>query len=136
MSNLLQMGTDFEKKLKERSASTVNMLNSEFRKLEESVDKALSLNSQKIRDAISEHTTSVKQQLDTLSTTVSTQLSTTAADLSRQQNNLLWQVIKGRVLIPALTPHSDTGGIYMGCWGLNKRQESRIAKKNLTIRYQ
>ncbi|WP_428284020.1 MbeB family mobilization protein, partial [Klebsiella pneumoniae] len=33
------------------------MLNSEFRKLEESVDKALSLNRQKIRDAISEHTT-------------------------------------------------------------------------------
>ena len=37
------------------------MLNSEFRKLEESVDKALSLNRQKIRDAISEHTTSVKK---------------------------------------------------------------------------
>ncbi|MCP6093568.1 MbeB family mobilization protein, partial [Escherichia coli] len=37
MSNLLQMGTDFEKKLKERAASTENMLNSEFRKLEESV---------------------------------------------------------------------------------------------------
>ncbi|WP_252404828.1 MbeB family mobilization protein, partial [Escherichia coli] len=64
--------------------STENMLNSEFRKLEESVDKALSLNRQKIRDAISEHTTSVKQQLDTLSTTVSTQLSTTEAELSRQ----------------------------------------------------
>ncbi|WP_265735757.1 MbeB family mobilization protein, partial [Acinetobacter baumannii] len=47
------MGTDFEKKLKERAASTENMLNSEFRKLEESVDKALSLNRQKIRDAIS-----------------------------------------------------------------------------------
>ncbi len=61
MSNLLQMGTDFEKKLKERAASTENMLNSEFRKLEESVDKALSLNRQKIRDAISEHTTSVKK---------------------------------------------------------------------------
>ncbi|MDM7186332.1 MbeB family mobilization protein, partial [Klebsiella pneumoniae] len=76
MSNLLQMGTDFEKKLKERAASTENMLNSEFRKLEESVDKALSLNRQKIRDAISEHTTSVKQQLDTLSATVSTQFST------------------------------------------------------------
>ncbi|MFT9972654.1 MbeB family mobilization protein, partial [Salmonella enterica] len=26
------MGTDFEKKLKERAASTENMLNSEFRK--------------------------------------------------------------------------------------------------------
>ncbi|MGK4071611.1 MbeB family mobilization protein, partial [Escherichia coli] len=56
--------------MKERAASTENMLNSEFRKLEESVDKALSLNRQKIRDAISEHTTSVKKQLDTLSGTV------------------------------------------------------------------
>ncbi|WP_217989509.1 MbeB family mobilization protein, partial [Salmonella enterica] len=27
MSNLLQMGTDIEKKLKERAASTENMLN-------------------------------------------------------------------------------------------------------------
>ena len=88
MSNLLQMGTDFEKKLKERAASTENMLNSEFRKLEESVDKALSLNRQKIRDAISEHTTSVKKQLDTLSTTVSMQFSTTEAELSRQQKKL------------------------------------------------
>ncbi|MCM5465471.1 MbeB family mobilization protein, partial [Escherichia coli] len=103
MSNLLQMGTDFEKKLKERAVSTENMLNSEFRKLEASVDRELNLNGQKIRDAISEHTTSVKQQLDTLSTTVSTQLSTTEAELSRQQKNLLWQVIKGRVLFPALT---------------------------------
>ncbi|MCW7311046.1 MbeB family mobilization protein, partial [Escherichia coli] len=51
MSNLLQMGTDFEKKLKERAVSTENMLNSEFRKLEASVDRELNLNGQKIRDA-------------------------------------------------------------------------------------
>ncbi|WP_213636857.1 MbeB family mobilization protein, partial [Escherichia coli] len=36
MRNLLQMGTEFEKKLKERAATTENMLNSEYRKLEES----------------------------------------------------------------------------------------------------
>ncbi|EAW6568647.1 mobilization protein [Salmonella enterica] len=131
MSNLLQMGTDFEKKLKERAASTENMLNSEFRKLEESVDKALSLNRQKIRDAISEHTTSVKKQLDTLSTTVSMQFSTTEAELSRQQKKLLW-----RVIIPALTALSVTGGIFLGCWGLMEWQESKIAKNILTIREQ
>ncbi|MBJ4886114.1 MbeB family mobilization protein [Salmonella enterica subsp. enterica serovar Corvallis] len=128
MSNLLQMGTDFEKKLKERAASTENMLNSEFRKLEESVDKALSLNRQKIRDAISEHTTSVKKQLDTLSTT--------EAELSRQQKKLLWRVIKGRILFPALTALSVTGGIFLGCWGLMEWQESKIAKNILTIREQ
>ncbi|ELX93520.1 MobB, partial [Salmonella enterica subsp. enterica serovar Enteritidis str. 20037] len=50
----------------------------------------------------------MKQQLDTLSTTVSTQLSTTEAELSRQQKNLLWQVIKGRVRVPALTALSVT----------------------------
>ncbi|MCC4901874.1 MbeB family mobilization protein, partial [Salmonella enterica] len=71
------MGTDFDKKLKERAAYTENMLNSEIRKLEESVDKAMSLNRQKIRDANSEHTTSVKKQLDTLSTTVRMKLRTT-----------------------------------------------------------
>ncbi|OJR41559.1 MbeB family mobilization protein [Escherichia coli] len=136
MSNLLQMGTDFEKKLKERAASTENMLNSEFRKLEESVDKALSLNRQKIRDAISEHTTSVKKQLDTLSTTVSMQFSTTEAELSRQQKKLLWRVIKGRILFPALTALSVTGGIFLGCWGLMEWQESKIAKNILTIREQ
>ncbi|WP_242413468.1 MbeB family mobilization protein, partial [Salmonella enterica] len=78
----------FEKKMKERAASTENKLNSEFRKLEESGDKAMNLNRQKIRDAFSEPTTSVKKQLDTLSTTVSTQFSTTEAELSRQQKKL------------------------------------------------
>ncbi|MGJ8863365.1 MbeB family mobilization protein, partial [Salmonella enterica subsp. enterica serovar Kentucky] len=66
MLNLIQMRTDFEKKLKERAASTENLLKIEFRKLEHSVDKAVCLNRQKIRDAISEHTTSGKKQLDTL----------------------------------------------------------------------
>ncbi|WP_277921508.1 MbeB family mobilization protein, partial [Salmonella enterica] len=112
--------------------ATENMLNSEFRKLEESVDKALSLNRQKIRDAISEHTTSVKQQLDTLSTTVSTQLSTTEAELPRQQKNLLWQVIKGRELVPALTAPSATGGTFLRGWGLIQWQENRSANNMLT----
>ncbi|TWP54510.1 hypothetical protein FQ914_25435 [Escherichia coli] len=56
MSNLLQMGTDFEKKLKERAASTENMPNSGFRELEESVNKGLRLHREKIRDAMSEQT--------------------------------------------------------------------------------
>ncbi len=101
------------------------MLNSEFRKLEESVDKALSLNRQKIRDAISEHTTSVKKQLDTLSTTVSMQFSTTEAELSRQQKKLLWRVIKGRILFPALTALSVTGGIFLvpGADGVAGKQD-------------
>ncbi len=52
MSNLLQTGTDFEKKLKERAESTEKMLNSEFSKLEKSVDKAVTSNETKIKDAI------------------------------------------------------------------------------------
>nr|WP_244606825.1 MbeB family mobilization protein [Escherichia coli] len=64
------MGTDFEKKLKERAVSTENMLNSEFRKLEASVDRELNLNGQKIRDAISAHTAAVKEQLETLNSAV------------------------------------------------------------------
>uniref|UniRef100_UPI00398C2BE2 mobilization protein n=1 Tax=Salmonella enterica TaxID=28901 RepID=UPI00398C2BE2 len=90
----------------------------------------------KSRDTISEHTAPVQKQLDTLSTTVSTKLSTKEAELSRQQKNLLWQVIKGRVLFPALTALSVTGGIFLGCWGLIQWQESRIAKNILTIREQ
>ncbi|MQJ60917.1 mobilization protein, partial [Escherichia coli] len=104
-----------------------NMLNSEFRKLEASVDRELNLNGQKIRDAISEHTTSVKKQLDTLSTTVSMQFSTTEAELSRQQKKLLWRVIKGRILYPSLTALCVTGGIFLASWGLIQWQESRIA---------
>nr|WP_250391648.1 MbeB family mobilization protein [Escherichia coli] len=50
------MGTDFEKKLKERAASTENMPNSGFRELEESVNKGLRLHREKIRDAMSEQT--------------------------------------------------------------------------------
>ncbi|MFP1455948.1 MbeB family mobilization protein [Escherichia coli] len=125
MKNLLQMGTDFEKKLKERAASTENMLNSEFRSLEESVNKALSLNRQKIRDAISDR--SVKK-------------ATGYAEHHREhavqhhrgrtvpQEKPLWRVIKGRILFPALTALSVTGGIFLGCWGLMEWQESKIAK--------
>ncbi|WP_411905006.1 MbeB family mobilization protein, partial [Salmonella enterica] len=96
MSSLLQMGTGFEKKLKERATSTENMLNSEFRQLEESVDKALSLNRQKIRDAISEHTTSVKNQRDTRSTPGSMQFSTPQPETYRHQKKMHRRVIKGR----------------------------------------
>ena len=41
MSNLLQTGAEFEKKLKERAESTETMLNDEFSKLEKSVSKAV-----------------------------------------------------------------------------------------------
>ncbi|MCV5638712.1 mobilization protein, partial [Escherichia coli] len=78
----------------------------------------------------------MKKQLDTLSTTVSMQFSTTEAELSRQQKKLLWRVIKGRILFPALTALSVTGGISLGCWGLMEWQESKIAKNILTIREQ
>ncbi|MGT0867087.1 MbeB family mobilization protein, partial [Shigella flexneri] len=44
MSNLLQTGAEFEKKLKERAESTEKMLNDEFRKLEESVNRELTSN--------------------------------------------------------------------------------------------
>ncbi|MCZ5534799.1 mobilization protein, partial [Escherichia coli] len=64
------------------------------------------------------------------------QLSTTEAERSRQQKNQLWQVIKGRVLFPALTALSVTGGNLLGCWGLIQWQESRIAKNIFTNREQ
>ncbi len=94
----------------------------------------MSLNRQKIRDAISEHTTAVKKQLDPLSTPVSMQLSTTEAELSRKQKKLIWRVIKGRILFPALPALSVTGGIFLWCWGLMEWQQSKIAKNILTIR--
>ncbi|MUZ28884.1 MbeB family mobilization protein, partial [Shigella flexneri] len=37
MSNLLQAGAEFEKKLKERGESTEKMLSGEFRKLEDTL---------------------------------------------------------------------------------------------------
>ncbi|WP_213636880.1 MbeB family mobilization protein, partial [Escherichia coli] len=85
MSNLLQLGTDFEKKLKERAGSTENMLNSEFRKREASVDRELNINGQKIRDAISAHTPAVKEQLETLNRAVNAQISATENELARRQ---------------------------------------------------
>ncbi|MGI3209473.1 MbeB family mobilization protein [Escherichia coli] len=53
--------------------SPENMLNSEFRKLEASVDRELNLNGQKIRDAISAHTAALKEQLETLNGAVNAQ---------------------------------------------------------------
>ncbi len=112
------MGTHYEKKLKERAASNENLLNSECRNLADAVDKALTLHRQKRRDPSSEHTTSGQKQLHPLSTTVSRQFSTTEAELSRQQKKLLWRVINGRKLVPALTASSGSGRIFRGAWGL------------------
>ena len=61
MSNLLQTGAEFEKKLKERAESTETMLNDEFRKLEKSVSKAVTSNETKIKDAIALFTASTEE---------------------------------------------------------------------------
>nr|WP_231130059.1 MULTISPECIES: MbeB family mobilization protein [Bacteria] len=65
MSNLLQTGAEFEKKLKERAESTEKMLSDEFRKLEESVSKAVTSNETKIKDAIALFTASTEESLKT-----------------------------------------------------------------------
>ncbi|MFP1455957.1 MbeB family mobilization protein [Escherichia coli] len=49
MSNLLQMGTDFEKKLERASRSHREHAEQRVQELEKSVDKALSLNSRNQR---------------------------------------------------------------------------------------
>ncbi len=64
MSNLLQTGAEFEKKLKERAESTETMLNDEFSKLEKSVSKAVTSNETKIKDAIALFTTSTEESLE------------------------------------------------------------------------
>ncbi|MDM4941577.1 MbeB family mobilization protein (plasmid) [Escherichia coli] len=63
MSNLLQTGAEFEKKLKERAESTETMLNDEFSKLEKSVSKAVTSNETKIKDAIALFTASTEESL-------------------------------------------------------------------------
>lgn len=64
MSNLLQTGAEFEKKLKERAESTEKMLNDEFRRLGESVSEAVTSNETKIRDAIALFTASTEKSLE------------------------------------------------------------------------
>ena len=66
MSNLLQTGAEFEKKLKERAESTEKMLNNEFRRLGESVSEAVTSNETKIRDAIALFTASTEESLEKL----------------------------------------------------------------------
>ncbi|TRF73142.1 mobilization protein, partial [Salmonella enterica subsp. enterica serovar Hadar] len=61
MSNLVQTGAEFEKKLKERAESTEKMLNDEVRKLEESVNRELTSNESLIRNAINDQTTALKE---------------------------------------------------------------------------
>ncbi|WP_252514737.1 MbeB family mobilization protein, partial [Escherichia coli] len=58
MSNLLQTGAEFEKKLKERAETTEKKLNDEVRKLGESGSEAVTSNETKIRDAIALFTAS------------------------------------------------------------------------------
>ena len=50
-------GRGVREKLKERAESTEKMLNDEFRKLEESVNRELTSNESLIRNAINDHTT-------------------------------------------------------------------------------
>ncbi|PMD87149.1 MbeB family mobilization protein [Escherichia coli] len=63
MSNLLQTGAEFEKKLKERAESTETMLNDEFSRLGESVSEAVTSNETKIKDAIALFTASTEESL-------------------------------------------------------------------------
>ncbi|MCN8918593.1 MbeB family mobilization protein, partial [Escherichia coli] len=50
--------------MKERAESTEKMLNDEFRKLEESVNRELTSNESLIRNAINDHTTALKELLE------------------------------------------------------------------------
>ena len=63
MSNLLQTGAEFEKKLKERAESTETMLNDEFSRLGESVSEAVTSNETKIKGAIARFTASTEKSL-------------------------------------------------------------------------
>ncbi|MGK3687155.1 hypothetical protein ACSLPA_33190, partial [Escherichia coli] len=45
--------------------------------------------------------------------------------LSRWQEELLWKLVKGRILYPSLTALCVTGGIFLASWGLIQWQESR-----------
>nr|pir mobilization protein mobB - Escherichia coli plasmid ColK [Escherichia coli] len=136
MSNLLQMGTDFEKKLKERAVSTENMLNSEFRKLEALVDRELNLNGQKIRAAISAHTAAVKEQLETLNSAVNAQFRPTENELARRQEELLWKLVKGRILYPSLTRFGPRAGFFCGYGGSFSGRKAGVAANILAIRDQ
>ena len=63
MSNLLQTGVEFEKKLKERAESTEKMLNDECRKLGQTVSEAVTSNETKIKGAIAQFTASTEESL-------------------------------------------------------------------------
>ena len=64
------------------------------------------------------------------------QFSATENELARRQEELLWKLIKGRILYPSLTALCVTGGIFLASWGLIQWQESRIAANILAIRDQ
>lgn len=94
MSNLLQTGAEFEKKLKERAESTEKMLNDEFRKLEESVNRELTSNESLIRNAINDHTAALKELLERYQkTTVSTMDTHWQTVLKMSVKRWLWLII-------------------------------------------
>ncbi|MGK3295985.1 MbeB family mobilization protein, partial [Escherichia coli] len=48
------------------------------------------------------------------------------SELAQQrQEELLWKLVKGRILYPSLTALCVTGGIFLASWGLIQWQESR-----------
>ncbi|EGB44472.1 mobilization protein MbeA [Escherichia coli H252] len=45
------------------------------------------------------------------------QFSATENELARRQEELLWKLVKGRILYPSLTALCVTGGIFLASWG-------------------
>ncbi|MDO2630034.1 MbeB family mobilization protein, partial [Escherichia coli] len=80
--------------MKERAESTETMLNDEFRKLEESVNRELTSNESLIRNAINDHTAALKELLERYQkTTVSTMDTHWQIVLKMSVKRWLWLII-------------------------------------------
>ena len=87
-------GRGVREKLKERAESTEKMLNDEFRKLEESVNRELTSNESLIRNAINDHTTALKELLERYQkTTISTMDTHWQTVLKMSVKRWLWLII-------------------------------------------
>ncbi|MGK3295887.1 hypothetical protein ACSLNR_28445, partial [Escherichia coli] len=51
-----------------------------------------------------------------LTTSKPAAVSATENELARRQEELLWKLVKGRILYPSLTALCVTGGIFLASW--------------------
>lgn len=86
-----------------------------------------------LRDGLN---TILSTELNTMQADMQRQIEAMSSEFSRRKKDLLWCLIRSRILFPALTALTVLGVILLSGWGLSAWQESQISQNWQTLRQQ